>query len=85
MVIFLQLKRAYGNKILGLARLMATKINKLAFIQAYKKAYYKVFTKENIYSTFKGADLVPFNPEVVLLKLNIKLCTPTPPIQEPTL
>jgi len=59
---------------------MATKIDKLAFIQVYKKAYYKVFIKENIYLAFRGAGLVPFNPEVVLLKLNIKLYTPTPPI-----
>jgi len=29
--------------------------------------------------------LVPFNPEVVLSQLNVKLCTPTPPTPETTL
>ena len=84
MVLFSLLKRAYGDEILGLARLIVTKINKLAFIQAYKKAYYKVFIKENIYLGFRGAGLVPFNLEVVLLKLNVKLRTPTSPTLEAT-
>ena len=67
-----------------MARIIAIKIDKLAFIQAYKTAYYKVFTKENICSAFRGAGLVLFNLEVVLLKLNIKLRTPTPPALETT-
>ena len=29
--------------------------------------------------------MVPFNPEVVLLQLDVKLCTPTPPVPETTL
>ena len=64
---------------------MATKINKLAFIQAYKIAYYKVFTKGNICLAFKGASLVLFNLKIVLLKLNIKLRMPTPPALKTTL
>lgn len=40
---FLPLKRAYGGEILALAAMKVTKINKLAFLQAYKKAYFKVF------------------------------------------
>ena len=83
--IFAPLKRAYGDQVSSLARMMATKIDKLAFIQAYKTAYYKVFTKENICSAFRGAGLVLFNPEVVLLKLDVKLRTPTPPALETTL
>jgi hypothetical protein len=84
-VLYSLLKRVYGNQISSLARIIVTKINKLAFIQAYKAAYYKVFTKVNIYLAFRSAGLVPFNLEVVLLKLNIKLRTPTPPTLETTL
>lgn len=49
---FSLLKRAYGAEILALARIMATKIDKLAFIQAYRAAYYKAFIKQNICSSF---------------------------------
>jgi len=40
---FSLLKRAYGGEISALAATKVTKINKLAFLQAYKKAYFKVF------------------------------------------
>lgn len=82
--VFAPLKRAYGDQVSSLARIIATKIDKPAFIQPYKTAYYKVFTKENICSAFRGAGLVPFDPEVVLLKLDVKFCTPTLPAPETT-
>jgi hypothetical protein len=40
--------------------------------------------KENIYAGFRGARLVPHNLEVVILKLNVVLRTPTPPKPEDT-
>jgi hypothetical protein len=82
--VFSLLKRAYGAEISGLARAMVTKIDKPAFIQVYKVAYNKVFTKENICAAFRGTGLVLFEPEVVLSKLDVKLRTPTPPALEPT-
>ena len=82
---FSSLKRAYGDEIMALARVLTTKIDKPAFIKAYRTAYYKTFTESNICSSFRGAGLVPFNPEVVLSKLDIKLRTPTPPVLETTL
>lgn len=82
--IFSPLKRAYRSQISDLARLMATKIDKPAFIQAYKAAYYKVFTKENVCASFRGAGLVPLDPQVVLSKLDVRLRTPTPPAPEAT-
>jgi hypothetical protein len=82
---FSPLKRAYGDEIMALARVLTTKIDKPAFIKAYRTAYYKTFTESNICSSFRGAGLVPFNPEVVLSKLDIKLRTPTPPVLETTL
>ncbi|KAF1924807.1 uncharacterized protein M421DRAFT_34826, partial [Didymella exigua CBS 183.55] len=42
-----------------------------------KTAYYKAITKDNIYRGFRGAGLVPFNLERVLLKLDVVLRTPT--------
>lgn len=82
--IFSPLKRAYRSQISDLARLMATKINKPAFIQAYKAAYYKVFTKKNICASFRGAGLVPLDPQVVLSKVDVRLRTPTPAAPEAT-
>lgn len=82
--IFAPLKRAYGDQICGLARVLVTKVDKPAFIKAYKKAYDKVFVKNNILSAFKGAGLVPLDPEEVLSKLDVKLRTPTPPAPETT-
>ena len=35
-------------------------------------------TEKNIQGGFRGAGLVPFNPEAVFSKLDIKLRTPTP-------
>ncbi|KAF1931469.1 uncharacterized protein M421DRAFT_34301, partial [Didymella exigua CBS 183.55] len=40
-----------------------------------KTAYYKAITKDNIYRGFRGAGLVPFDPERVLLKLDVVLRT----------
>jgi hypothetical protein len=82
---FSPLKHVYGDEIMALARMLTTKIDKPAFIKAYRTAYYKTFTESNICSSFRGAGLVPFNPEVVLSKLDIKLHIPTPPVLETTL
>jgi len=48
-------------------------ITKLKFLLAFKAALNKVFIKENIYRSFRGASLVLFNLEAVLSKLNIRL------------
>lgn len=79
---FSPLKRAYGNEISGLARNHTNHIAKETFLQAFKAAYNKAFTKDNICASFRGAGLVPHDPEAVLSKLDIKLRTPTPAISE---
>lgn len=81
---FSPLKRAYGSEISALAATMVTKIDKPAFLQAYKKAYFKVFQEDNIKSSFRGAGLVPYDPQVVLSQLDVRLRTPTPPAPETT-
>jgi len=81
---FLPLKRAYRGQISGLARSFINHIIKIKFLPAFKAAFFKVFIKENIYTSFQGARLIPFNPDTVLLKLNIKLRTLMPPILKDT-
>jgi hypothetical protein len=48
-------------------------------------AFNKAIIKDNILAGFRGAGLVLYNLERVLLKLNIVLCTPIPALLEATL
>jgi hypothetical protein len=61
-----------------LSQYSTKKIKKEAFLLAFKAAFKKAITKENIYAGFRGARLVPHNPEAVILKLDVVLYTPTP-------
>jgi hypothetical protein len=74
---FLPLKRAYGDKINSLSQYGTKKIKKEAFLPAFKAAFEKAMTKENICAGFRGAGLVPHNLEAVILKLDVVLCTLT--------
>ena len=82
---FSPLKRAYGDEISSLARYGSKQIKKEAFLLAFKAAFERSITKENITASFRGAGLVPHNPEAVLSKLDVVLRTPTPPKPEDTL
>ena len=53
-------------------------ITKLEFLPAFNKAYHDSFTQKNICAGFRGAGLIPFDPDSVLAKLDIKLRTPSP-------
>ncbi len=46
---------------------------KVKFLITFKAAFNKSFTKENILARFKGSSLVPYNPKIVISKLDIKL------------
>jgi hypothetical protein len=74
---FLLLKRSYSNSILALVRNYIYYISKETFLLAFKAAYKLIFTKENAYAGFRGARLVLFNLDTVLLKLDIRLRTLT--------
>ena len=76
---FSPLKRKYSDKISALARSRIHHINKENFLPAFKATFTKVFTPENVRAGFRGAGLVPHNPEAVLSKLDVQLRTPTPP------
>jgi hypothetical protein len=52
-------------------------ITKLEFLPAFKAAFDRSFTSANICSAFRGAGLVPLQPDVVLLRLDVQLRMPT--------
>jgi hypothetical protein len=54
-----------------LARSRIYYINKETFLLAFEVAFEKTFILENIRVGFQGARLVPHNPKVMLLKLDI--------------
>lgn len=81
---FSPLKKAYGAEISGLARRLMTHITKIEFLPAFKTAFLKVFSAETIKGAFRGAGLVPLNPEEVLQHIDIRIRTPSLPVEEPT-
>jgi hypothetical protein len=74
---FVLLKRSYSNSILALVYNYIYYISKETFLLAFKAAYKYTFTKENACAGFRGARLVLFNLDIVLLKLNVRLRTLT--------
>jgi hypothetical protein len=79
---FSPLKRAYGTEISRLICHYINHIDKLSFLPAFKTAFEKAITKDNIHAGFRATGLVPFEPDAVLSQLDVKLRTPTPE-QEP--
>jgi hypothetical protein len=80
---FSALKKAYGRKIEDMMRVHINHIQKEDFLPAFHSAFYDSMTPENIQGGFRGAGLVPLDPESVLSKLDVKLKTPTPPNSRP--
>jgi hypothetical protein len=56
-----------------------TRITKLKFLPCFKAAFDASTTKSNILGGFRGAGIVPFNPEAVTSKLEVRLRTPPLP------
>ena len=50
----------------------------MGFLPAFRDAFNESISIENIQGGFRGAGLVPFNPEAVLEKLDVRLQTPSP-------
>jgi hypothetical protein len=80
---FSPLKRAYSREVESLIRHHSNHITKLDFLPAFKTAYDRSFTSANICSAFRGAGLVPLQPDAVLSTLDVQLRTPTPFLIEP--
>ncbi|RKK76286.1 hypothetical protein BFJ68_g18047 [Fusarium oxysporum] len=79
---FSVLKQAYGREIEHLIRCFITHVSKTEFFPAFHAAYQATMTEENIKAAFKGAGLVPLDPESVVSKLDVQLRTPTPVEEE---
>ncbi|OQD72698.1 hypothetical protein PENANT_c225G09064 [Penicillium antarcticum] len=60
-------------------RVQINHIDKLDFLEAYPSARIEAFKSETIKNSFAAAGLVPYNPDRVISKLDIRLRTPTPP------
>lgn len=76
---FAVLKRAYGKKVEDLMRANQNHIDKLDFLDIFPSARIEAFKSETIKNSFAATGLVPYDPDRVILKLNIRLSTPTPP------
>jgi hypothetical protein len=81
-VCFSVLKRAYSREIESLIRYHINHITKLKFLPAFKAAFIRSFSATNNCSVFRGAGLVPLQPEAVLSKLDVQLCTLIPALPE---
>ena len=51
-------------------------MTKVEFLSAYHTAYNRVMSKENIAGGFRGAGLIPHDPEAVISKLDVVIRTP---------
>ena len=76
---FAVLKRSYSRMVEIKMRNGINHIDKLDFLKAYPEARIEAFKSETIKNSFGAAGLVPFMPDRVISKLNIRLRTPTPP------
>ena len=72
------LKRIYGRQIEDFIKAHINHITKVEFLTAFKAAYVESITSQNAKAGFRGAGLVPFDPQAVISKLDVKLRTPTP-------
>ena len=68
----------YSRELEVFIKASITHITKVEFFIAFKAAHDRTMTTENVLAGFRGAGLVPYDPEAVLSKLDVKLRTPTP-------
>ena len=64
-------------------RISITHITKLEFLYTFKETFFASMTEKNIQGGFAGAGLVPYDPERVISKLDVRIRTPTPPSSTP--
>jgi len=81
---FASLKQAYKKELRGLADSHIHHNGKKAFLASFGPVFDKAFSKDNILSSSRATGLVPYNPEVVISKLEVQPRTPTPPAPGPT-
>ena len=72
------LKRSYSRELEAFIKTYINYITKIEFLIAFKTAYISIMTTENVQIDFRDTSLIPYNPQAILSKLDIKLRTPTP-------
>jgi len=72
------LKQAYGRQIENLMHSNVMHIIKEDFFPAFFATFQDSMAAKNIQGGFRGAGLVPLDPETVISRLDVKLRTPTP-------
>ena len=75
---FSVLKQAYSRQIETFIKAYINHITKVEFFLAFVAAYKELIIVQNAQAGFRGASLVPFDLQVVLSKLDVKLWTLTP-------
>jgi hypothetical protein len=75
---FSVLKQAYGRQIETFIKAYINYITKVEFFLVFIVIYKESITAENTQAGFRRAGLVLFDPQAVLLKLDVKLRTLTP-------
>jgi hypothetical protein len=79
------LKTTYSRQIERLIKLHITHITKVEFFNAFYAAFQQAITKSNAISDFRGSGLVPLDPDSVISKLDVVICTPSPQPLSPDL
>ena len=82
---FSVLKWLYSQELEDFIRAHINHITKTEFLIAFKTTHFKTMIAQNIQASFRGASLVPYDPQAIISKLDIKLWTPTltsPPLPE---
>lgn len=71
---FNNLKHLYNNQIDRFIKAYINHILKIEFFIIFKIVYEKSITFQNMKSRFRGIDLILFNFEIILSKLDIRIC-----------
>ncbi|KAL2889053.1 hypothetical protein HOO65_030554 [Ceratocystis lukuohia] len=79
------LKQAYSREIEHLTRCSVTHVSKTDFFSAFHAAHEAAITESNIKGGFRGAGIIPLDPETVISKLDVQLRTPTPAEEDASL
>jgi hypothetical protein len=83
---FSVLKRSYGKAVEGYIRMGINHVDKDDFTVLYQQARTASFSSTTILNGFKATGIVPLDPDQVLLRLDVRLRTPSPslPTQAPS-
>ncbi|KHJ32037.1 hypothetical protein EV44_g3787 [Erysiphe necator] len=75
---FSVLKRLYSREIDVFIKAHIKHTTKVEFLIAFHAAYLATITEKNIKAGFRGAGLIPFDPQAVISKLVVRLRIPSP-------